>query len=403
MVTPTSTRTKARTLFLLAVWLLAVWLLAVALVSTPGCQRDGASQRVRAPLNKGICAASALVSPALLRKGTPEGQTLFARERGAAGEPKRPRHLAGELERPPDGTGEPESPRRSAGRSRAPDRDARGYTPPPRLVVRFFAAGHGDAALLRTPAGHVVLVDAGRGNRLLMGDNLAARRLLPHLRELGIRRLDAFIITHPHPDHVGDAPRLATRLDIARYYLNPGGMKKLAGILEGVIPQAQMESLHRGRRLAFGRLRLQVLHPPKGAVAAPGPSQSRRENNRSLVMRVRFGQRSFLLAGDVVGGGERRILAARQKVRADVLKLGHHGVGGTSEAWLRSVAPRYAVASCGYYRRGLSSQPRPALLARLKKRGVRLLRTDRQGDIVFETDGRRLLVRTEPAHRFDGP
>lgn len=373
MVISTSTRTKE----------MAAFLLAVALVSMPGCHRDGSSQRLRAPLNKGILAASALVSPALLSKGPEKGRTRFARLQSAGDEPGRPRRLGGGPQ--------------------VPNRGASGYSPPRRLVVRFFAAGHSDATLLRTPGGHVVLVDAGRGNRMLMGDNLAERRLLPHLRELGIRRLDAFIITHPHPDHVGDAPRLATRLEIARFYLNPGGMEKVAGILEGVIPQGRFESLHRGRRLMFGRLRLQVLHPPDGAVAAPGPSLSRRENNRSLVMRARFGQRSFLLAGDVVGGGERRILAAQQKVRADVLKLGHHGVGGTGEAWLRAVGPQFAVASCGLYRRGRSSQPRPALLARLKKHGVRLLRTDRQGDVVFETDGQRLRVRTEPAHRFQSP
>lgn len=265
------------------------------------------------------------------------------------------------------------------------------------LRVRFFAAGHGDAILLRTP-GQTILIDAGRGRAEQLGDNLVQRRILPFLRQAGIGKLDAFFITHPHWDHTGDPPRLARGVRIARIYTNDDG----AAWLPGLASLAPTEVLYRGQKLRFGRLALELLNPPRKR-----PSARRRgivdDNNRSLVLMVRFGQRRFLLAGDLMRAGERVVLRYRRgrgALRADVLKLGHHGWASTTAAWLRAVRPRYAVATLGDRWGHKRDYLQPKVVRLLARHKARLLRTDRDGDIVFTTDGQSLKVERFPKLRY---
>src|SRR5439155_5174435 len=105
----------------------------------------------------------------------------------------------------------------------------------------------------------------------------------------------------------------------------------------------------------------------------------REENNRSLVIRATYGRVRILFTGDLSYEGERRLLrtrAVRKKLRAEVLKLGHHGIRSSAAPWLQAVRPRYAFACVGEYG-GRMRHPWPDLLARLRGLRVRALRTDR--------------------------
>lgn len=263
------------------------------------------------------------------------------------------------------------------------------------LEVRFFSAGHGDAALLSTSEDRHVLIDAGRS---AVGDDLTRRRLLPFLEARRIRSLDAFFVSHPHWDHFGNPLGLYREIPYGACYLNADGDRVLGGLLRrrGV----PVRVVARGERLRLGHLEIEVLHPGRRAPATsrePRPSMTE-ENNRSLVLLVRFGAVRFLFTGDLRDGGEEDVLHGpfAGALRADVLKLGHHGLGSTTAPWLDAVRPRYAVASCGDYD-GRWRAPIADLVKRLRKRRVKLLRTDRHGDIVFRTDGRSLSVRYYPA------
>jgi len=241
-----------------------------------------------------------------------------------------------------------------------------------------------------------VLIDAGLGSEMILGDNLVQRRILPFCKKLGIRRLDAFVITHPHLDHVGDPITLHRELGVRKIYVNTDGLYLIGNVLRNLVPGLSFELLHRGRTLRFGRLTLEVLHPPKDIHPKLVEKSLYRQNSRSLVIRARFGQRSFLLAGDAMRVTEAQILRAKLDVRADVLKLGHHGVKITSEAWLRAISPRYALASQGARtRRRFDRMPRQ-IRGQLRRRGIQLLRTDLDGDIEFATDGTTLTVETHP-------
>jgi competence protein ComEC len=143
-----------------------------------------------------------------------------------------------------------------------------------------------------------------------------------------------------------------------------------------------------GRSFDFGGARVEVLSPPPEYVAADTP-----KNNDSLALRITYGQRSFLLTGDMEKPMERLLLESGAGIRADVLKVGHHGSNTSStDPFLDAVAPVFAAISDGF---GNSfHHPHPEVLARLAVHHAAVFRTDQQGLISIRTDGRRLWVET---------
>lgn len=265
------------------------------------------------------------------------------------------------------------------------------------LSVRIFAVGHADSILLTT-AGHAVLVDSARSHPAL-GDTFVTRRLVPHLRAMGIRSLSAFIITHPHFDHFGDPAELLRHVSFPAIHTNVDGAYFIPRFLGYFLsaPKVKYITLARGDRMAFGRLLLEVLHP---SASVKNPTRSRdlwKHNNRSLVIRASYGRTRFLLTGDVGFNAERELVRQGRPGKVDVLKMGHHGKGSTSYELLKATRPLYAVASCGDTWRGQRDVLPSALIKRLRAMKVQLLRTDRDGDILFRTEGTTLTLTTFPS------
>jgi competence protein ComEC len=112
-------------------------------------------------------------------------------------------------------------------------------------------------------------------------------------------------------------------------------------------------------------------------------------NANSVVLRLRYGQTAFLLAGDLDLAGEKRL--QNQSLHAAVLKVGHHGSAtSTSDDFLDQVRPSWAVISVGKYNK--FHHPHPSTLKRLQAKGVKVLRTDLNGAVTVQTDGRSLVV-----------
>jgi competence protein ComEC len=260
---------------------------------------------------------------------------------------------------------------------------------PPCLRVTFLDVGQGDAIVLQTPKGHVMVVDTGRATP---EDDMGRRVVLPFLRAQGVNRVDALVLTHPDIDHIGGAISLLQRITV-RYLLLPPSTSDdpLYRHIQEAAERRRIpvRTLARGERIEFSDgVAAEVLHPSVRSAFEQHP-----DNNASLVLRLRYGRTSLLLTGDTEEEAERDMLRAGENVRADVLKLGHHGsLTSSSESFLEAVRPQVAIVSAG--RGNVYGHPHPEILARLEARHIRLFRTDRNGAITIVSDGREMKIAT---------
>ncbi|MGE5761711.1 MAG: DNA internalization-related competence protein ComEC/Rec2 [Gemmatimonadota bacterium] len=252
------------------------------------------------------------------------------------------------------------------------------------LTVHFLDVGQGDAAALRTPAGHWVLIDGGP--RTPQGD--AGRRVvLPFLRRLGAGALALVVATHGDADHLGGLPAVVEALP-PRFVLEPGeplGRPLYLEFLADVERAgATWHPARTGDRVELDGVTFQVLSPDSGWAA-----RQEDVNEQSVVLLVTYGATRLLFMGDAGVPVEERL--ARQVGHVDLLKVGHHGSRtATSDGWLSELAPAEAVISVGAH--NTYGHPAPEVLARLLQHHVTTLRTDQLGTITFTTDGHRALI-----------
>jgi competence protein ComEC len=246
------------------------------------------------------------------------------------------------------------------------------------LEVTFVAVGQGDAALLRLPDGAAVLVDGGGAPD--GGPDPGARDLVPLLRDLGVRRLAAVFVSHPHPDHVLGLAAVADAFPLERVFSN-GELGE--GAAREVLSRLAPAPFAPGARWERAGVTFEALG---GAREALGP------NDASLVLRVRHGRTAFLFPGDVERAGEAAAVAVGG-LAADVVKIPHHGSRTSStEPFVAAVAPRFAVACVGAGNR--HGFPHEAAMAAWRNAGATIFRTD-GGAVRFLSDGR--AVRRLPA------
>jgi competence protein ComEC len=256
----------------------------------------------------------------------------------------------------------------------------------PRLTM--LDVGQGDALLLRSPR-HVVLVDAG--GRL--GDaHFGETELLPMLVDRGVRHIDVAVLTHVHPDHCGGLPAVLDNLDVGSLWISPRRFRGDCAqrLLEACAVRAIPIHLVRdGDVLTVGALSLRALVADRTFKHSP-------ENNSSVVLRAGIGRWTSLLTGDVERDAEEML--AERDVRADVLKVGHHGSRTSSTpALLDAVHPRIALISCGLH--NTFGHPHASVVESLRSRGIHTWRTDRNGTIDVDFLPAHIVVHQQ----FDTP
>ncbi|AZF90260.1 MAG: metallo-beta-lactamase superfamily protein [Phage 5P_2] len=265
-----------------------------------------------------------------------------------------------------------------------PARQPNGISQPPvsgKLAVHFINVGQGDSILLQLPNNQTMLVDAG--------PNEAGPAVVSYLQKQGIKRIDYLVATHPHEDHIGGMDLVINSFDIGRVYMPrvTTNTKSFEDMLRAI--QAK------GLKITPARAGVVVLDKSglKVNFVAPCSSGYDNLNNWSAATRVQFGNTSFLLTGDAQSESEHEMLASGASLKADVLKVGHHGsYSSTTPAFLRAVSPKYAVISVGAGND--YGHPHQETLAKLAGSGVKVYRTDRDGTVIFVSDGKTLTVKT---------
>jgi len=254
--------------------------------------------------------------------------------------------------------------------------DAR-LPPPTGLRITFLDVGQGDSILLQVPEG-AVLVDQGPPEA----------GVASQLRRLDVGHLAALVLTHPERDHVGGAEAVVSGIDVDRI-LDPrlaasGSFERsaLAAAAERGVP---IVTTRAGDGFRLGRLRLRALWPDRAGTVSDNP------NLLAIVLLATYGEVDALLTADA----ETEVTARLLSRRVEILKVAHHGSADPGLAdELRELKPSVAVISCG--RDNEYGHPTPSTLAALHDSpGLQLYRTDEDGRIVLETDGRRISVRSD--------
>ena len=241
--------------------------------------------------------------------------------------------------------------------------------------------GQGDAWLLATPHGRV-LVDGGGSYDTAY--DFGRLKLLPRLAAFGAVSFDAVVLTHPHPDHSRGLVAVVRLMPVGRLYVAKGAPRNefLEELLEAArLRSVPVERVGAGDSFQAAGLGFEVLHP--------GPDAYPRsvENNGSLVLATRMEGRRLLLTGDIEKLAEQDLVDQGTPLAADVLKVCHHGSRtSTTAPFLAAVAPRVGVIGVG--RHNPFGHPSETVLERLRAAGVRVFRTDRDGDIGLLLRGR---------------
>lgn len=251
------------------------------------------------------------------------------------------------------------------------------------LTLLFADVGQGDAALIRTPGGHWIEVDAGP---LGEGFDAGKRVLVPLLHRYHVARLDAFVLSHAHRDHVGGAGSVLSEIPVG-VAIEPGELFDESSyqdwLAELSAKRTRWQPASTGLEWQIDGVTFRVRHPP-----VVWPHRGEDLNEDSIVLEVRYGNFAALLMGDA--GFVTEAALAPTLGHVDLLKVGHHGSRGASgEAFLAQLHPEAAVISVGRNRYG---HPAPETLARLQSVAVRTWRTDREGTTTVVTDGQRFTV-----------
>lgn len=249
------------------------------------------------------------------------------------------------------------------------------------LEVYFFDVGQGDAIFLNFPDGRQILIDGGPNDKVV--------EKLNSTMPFWDRSIDIVVATHADSDHITGLVQVLKHYDVSVIIWNGVSAKtKIFKEWEEAVLAEDTEVLvgQYGMRITLSDASFfEILHPLDSAGSGPAESE---QNDLSIVSRLVYGKDTFLFTGDVERGVEYKIASYVANIQSDILKIPHHGSKtSSSELLLERVNPEIAIISVG--RNNSYGHPREVILQRLNKYGIKVRRTDLEGDIIVTSDGAR--------------
>lgn len=253
--------------------------------------------------------------------------------------------------------------------------------------IYYFDVGQGDSEFIQLSDGKNVLIDTGTPD--------CADELVRRLQKLGVKKLDAVIGTHPHADHIGSMAKIIDSFEIGEVYLPR--LPKSQTPTTATYTKLLEAISKKGCRVTQAKAGVEVLK--EGSISmemlAPNSESYEEINNYSAVCMLQIGEKKFLFTGDAQKESEKEMLDSGRDLKADVLKVGHHGSSTSTTAnFYEAVSPNIAVISCG--KDNSYGLPKESVLKRLSSGNTEIYRTDTSGTIRASTDGTNIQIETLP-------
>lgn len=258
------------------------------------------------------------------------------------------------------------------------------------LQIHFIDVGQADSILIKQDNNYM-LIDGG--------NNEDGDMLVKYLKEQGVEKLDYIIATHPHEDHIGGLDDVLNEFD-TDLVLMPDKITTTKTFEDFLlaIKNRQDTKNKNGENVTLKKVpKLEEKYNLGNAsfvIYAPNSSSYDELNNYSIVIKLSFGNNAFLFTGDAEKLSEKEMLDKNYDLKADVLKIGHHGSStSTSDEFLEAVSPKYAVLSVG--EDNSYNLPKKTVMDKFKNNNIPVYRTDEQGTIILNSDGTNITFNKE--------
>ncbi|NNE99272.1 MAG: ComEC/Rec2 family competence protein [Pyrinomonadaceae bacterium] len=275
-----------------------------------------------------------------------------------------------------------------------------------RLTMEFLDVGQGDSIFIRFPNGKTLLIDGGgkhdfQNSSIERSDGAVVefRRDAPaigesvvseFLWEKGYSEIDMVLATHSDADHIQGLADVVRNFGVKAVFVgrDDHGNRDFDGLRNAAAEkELDLTKIQRGDTFMVGNVKIEVLNP------RPGENGNAPSNDNSIVIRLSYGSKKFLLTGDIESASEKNLLKAGHALTADVVKVAHHGSRtSSSKAFIDATEAGYAVIPVG--KRSRFGHPHNEVVRRWRKAGAKVMTTGEKGTISVSTNGKDLQIQT---------
>lgn len=248
------------------------------------------------------------------------------------------------------------------------------------LTVRFIDVGQADCEIIQFPDGRNVIIDAGK--------NDTEDRLVKTIKSYGIKKFDYVVATHPHEDHIGGMDAVIDNFEIGCVYMPD--VSSNTDTFEDMLDSIEAKNI----KVSVAKAGVSVIDEENVNMVFVAPNSETYEetNDYSAVLRLTYGERSFLFTGDAEKLSENEMLKKGMVLKADVLKVGHHGSSTSSDKkFIKEVKPEYAIIEVGKD----NSYGHPHKETEEVLKNVKVYRTDVHGTVTVRCNGVDIKITTE--------